>query len=206
MPAARLLALALLLPAAAAAQQAQPVQGQAAPPAQSQTQGQQAQGEQAGTRPAEPGFRLDLAGRIGPMGQEQLAEAVRQALPEALTDPQRNFRTKAVPDGDYRLVMVFHGQEALAADGLCARTVESPQAVQAAPAQPDLAATTHVTAAFCDGDRTLSAAADRMTGEVVPGQASFRFLVADIAKQLFPSGFDVLPGTEGAAATATRQP
>ncbi|HYC03000.1 MAG TPA: hypothetical protein VED40_06885 [Azospirillaceae bacterium] len=213
--------LMLVLAAPAASAQGAPSQG-----AQAVRPGMQQQGQQPGVQqPAQPGneanlgvqtpdpgFSLDVAGSIGDTGEEQLAEAVSQALPDDLTDPARNFKTKTANAGDYRLVMVFHGDAQLPADTLCvqakqAEEMNAPEpAVTAEPAQPRLDATTHVTAAFCDGEKTLSAANDRMTGEVVPGQASFRFLVADIAKQLFPSGFDVLPGTEGATATTRTQP
>lgn len=214
-----LLLLALAVPNAASAQ-GTPAQGAQAArptvqqPAQPQGQAPAQPGNEAdlGVQTPDPGFSLDVAGSIGDTGEEQLAEAVSQALPDDLTDPARNFKAKTANAGDYRLVLVFHGDAQLPADTLCVQAKQAEEsnapepAVSAEPAQPRLDATTHVTAAFCDGEKTLSAAADRMTGEVVPGQASFRFLVADIAKQLFPSGFDVLPGTEGATATTRTQP
>ncbi len=212
-----LLLLALAVPSAASAQ-GTPAQGAQAArptvqqPAQPQAPAQPGNEANLGVQTPDPGFRLDVAGSIGDTGEEQLAEAVSQALPDDLTDPARNFKAKTANAGDYRLVLVFHGDAQVPAETLCVRTERAEQtnapepAVSAEPAQPRLDATTHVTAAFCDGEKTLSAAADRMTGEVVPGQASFRFLVADIAKQLFPSGFDVLPGTEGATATTRTQP
>jgi hypothetical protein len=48
----------------------------------------------------------------------------------------------------------------------------------------------------------LSEAQTRITGGVDPAEASFRFLVSDVAKQLFPLGFAARPSrATGSGAT-----
>ena len=48
----------------------------------------------------------------------------------------------------------------------------------------------------------MSEAQTRITGGVDPAEASFRFLVSDVAKQLFPLGFATLPSrATGSGAT-----
>lgn len=150
---------------------------------------------------AEPNFTLEVRGTPPGVAPAQFRRDVLAALPTALTDPASNF-TRAEgyrPDGRYRLVMQFHRGDTLPPDGLC-RTVEPADAP--APAKlDDLQTTTQLSAAFCDNTEPLSVGRGQVTGETAPDQASFRFMVADVAKQLFPSGFDVLPGVGAAAAT-----
>ena len=76
----------------------------------------------------------------------------------------------------------------------------TPSAVDAHPPEPtDLMTATRITGAFCANEQPLSTATDRMVGSVKPGQAGFRFLVADMTKQLFPNGFNSIPGTISSA-------
>src|SRR3712207_4782186 len=112
---------------------------------------------------------------------EEFSRAVADALPPKLVDPETNFTRDAAYKADkhYRLVMAFHGEDAMDAGHLC----KTPSAVDARPPAPtDLMTATRVTGAFCSDDQALSTATDRMVGSVQPGQAGFRFLVADLAK------------------------
>lgn len=172
---------------------------QAGPPASGTDRPQ----EKAGS---EVGFRLEVQGTPDSVDPQRFAKAVLDALPEQLTDPDRNFTRHELydADADYRVVLVFHGNDALDATTLCAVTAGDRAPATAPPAFETLTATTRVSAAFCKGAETLSSARDQMTGEVLPEQASFRFLVADVAKQLFPDGFDAIPG--GTAATTAKLP
>lgn len=153
-----------------------------------------------------PGFRLEVQGTPDGMDPNAFAGAVLNALPEELKDPERNFTRHELYEEtvDYRMVLVFHGNDALEAGTLCAATAGDRSPRTAPPQFQALTATTRVAAAFCKEAETLSSATDQMTGEVMPEQASFRFLVADVTKQLFPGGFDVLPG--GATTAATTRP
>ncbi|ACI99730.1 hypothetical protein [Rhodospirillum centenum] len=152
------------------------------------------------------GFVLEVRGRLPDgVAAEEFGRRIAAALPEPLADPQRNFTKSSAyrPEADYRLVMVFHGPEPVEAARLCDGVAATPddQAPQA-PRFDDLGTTNHVTAALCESGTVLSTAADRIAGELRPEQASFRFLVADVIKQLFPSGFDTLPGSIPGAAPA----
>lgn len=156
--------------------------------------------------PGNPGFALVVQGNVPGMEPAAFAEAVMKALPEQLTDPTRNFtRGEGFdPKLEHRMVMVFHGDDQVDPRALCA-TVAKEQAAPAANAGfLDLKSTVRVAGAFCRGEEPLSTATNQVSGELRPDQASFRFLVADVAKQLFPSGFDVLPGVGATASTRTR--
>jgi hypothetical protein len=154
----------------------------------------------------EAGFDLIVVGGIPGQAPEDFGKAVAQALPERLTDSSTNFTANPAykADTNYRIVMVFHGDEVLDTQALCPAHDE----VQAQPPAPpeDLMQATHVTAAFCEAGETLSSATDRMLGSVEPGQAGFRFLVSDVAKQLFPNGFDQMPGTSTTPVDSAEQP
>lgn len=155
----------------------------------------------------DPGFRVEIQGVPNDMDEQFFAQAVLAALPEELLNPEQNFsRTESYDrNADYRLLMVFHGgAEEPQMAGLCARTMNGQAAIPEAPPAEfqALTTTTKVAAAFCRDQETLSTATDQMTGEVMPDKASFRFLVGDVAKQLFPSGFQVMPGTPAALTAA----
>ncbi len=147
------------------------------------------------------GFELVVVGSMPNVEPGAFTKAIAEALPTQLVDRQTNFtRSTAYKPGDsYRLAMVFHADDVVDGPKLC----QQPSDVSAAPpADPgDLRATTHVTGVFCRNDQVLSQATDRMTGSVQPGQAGFRFLVADVAKQLFPDGFAAMPGMPDSVAT-----
>ncbi|HSK38480.1 MAG TPA: hypothetical protein VK943_01815 [Arenibaculum sp.] len=148
----------------------------------------------------DPGFKLIVIGRIPGTEDAAFGDAVASALPERLVDPGANFTAHpAYEEGlAYRLVMIFHGSREVDATDICRQRSN----VDVEPPAPpdDLMAETRVTAAFCAGEETLGTAADRMVGSVEPGQAGFRFLVSDVVKQLFPDGFDTIPGSLGASA------
>jgi len=157
----------------------------------------------------DPGFRLELQGIPPGMDDDDFSRSVLAALPEDLLDPQRNFqRSDLYRKGEsYRLVLVFHdGREVatLQPETLCASAAREAPVDAPPPEMENLTTTTHVAAAFCQGAQALSSARDQMTGQLLPDQASFRFLVSDVAKQLFPDGFAVMPGT--GAATAVLPP
>lgn len=158
--------------------------------------------------PAAPdaGFDLVVVGSIPGQDPEDFGKAVAQALPERLTDGGTNFTGNPAykQDGEYRIVLVFHGENVVDMEALCPteREVEAEP-----PAPPDvLTQTTRVTAAFCEKGETLSSASDRMIGSVEPGQAGFRFLVSDVVKQLFPNGFDQFPGTSTTPVDSAESP
>ena len=139
------------------------------------------------------------------MSREEFQTAVLKALPDQMLDAESNFTNATAydPGNSYRLVMVFHAEdETLTDEVLCQRAVERPDKVDAetedAPFQ-DIMSTTRVTAAFCENNEALSTATDKMVGKIEPGQASFRFLVADVTKQLFPDGFAELPSASALA-------
>jgi hypothetical protein len=52
----------------------------------------------------------------------------------------------------------------------------------------------HECGTTCDGGDPITTATDRMGGSISPDQAGFRFMVSDMAKQLFPDGFGTIPG------------
>lgn len=164
----------------------------------------------AAQQPAQedPGWDPVIIGAPASMGEDAFAEAVTAELPEELFSRETNFTTHEAyrQDADYRLVMVFHGEgDGPAPETLC--TVEDGEAEEVATSRPQLGnimQTTEVTAAFCEDDQTLSTATDKITGQAEPGQLSFGFLVADVAKQLFPDGFDVIPRPESSAAPVTQ--
>lgn len=153
--------------------------------------------------PPESGFDVIVIGVMKGSSPDDFSRKVVEALPTTLMDPQTNFTSGVGFDRskDYRLVIAFHGEEMMEAPALCTRTndVEA----EPPPEQSDLMAATRITAAFCDGGEPLNTATDRMVGSVSPGQAGFRFLVSDIAKQLFPDGFGTLPGTISAQPPGT---
>jgi len=151
----------------------------------------------APTRP-ESGFEVVVVGIMPGIKPDDFSRAVADALPPALVDPTVNFTRDAAykSGGNYRLVMAFHGEDVMEAANLC----RTPSAVDARPPAPnDLMTATRVTGAFCSNEQPLSTATDRMVGSVSPGQAGFRFLVADVTKQLFPNGFSSIPGTISSA-------
>lgn len=151
-----------------------------------------------------PGFEVVVVGIMEGIAAEDFAQAVVAALPERLMNPETNFSRDAAydPDRSYRLVIAFHGDAPLDPATLCRR----PSAVEAEPLAPsDLMAVTHITGAFCEDEQLLSSASDRMVGGVEPGQAGFRFLVADVAKQLFPSGSEQIPGVLSAPAALPQE-
>jgi hypothetical protein len=159
---------------------------------------------QATGQPPDPGFTLEVRGGPPDIPAAQFRRDVLDALPAALLDPARNV-TQADgyrADGRYRMVMLFHrGEDKMPTGELCrASTAQKP------PVPPadlkDLRSTTHLVAAFCENDQVRAAAHGQTTGETSPQQASFRFLVTDVAKQLFPSGFNILPGAGAAAPVA----
>ncbi|MFM2041893.1 MAG: hypothetical protein RLY86_469 [Pseudomonadota bacterium] len=170
-----------------------------------ETTGQTPTGERP--EPAGPGFRVEIQGMPAGMDRAAFGDAVLAALPPALLDPGRNFtRSDAFRTGEaYRMLLVFHSPETGDQGGaarsagttdlttLCRREEGPPLPEAPPPAFADLTASTTVSAAFCRGTDTLSTAEDRLTGEVRPDMAGFRFLVGDVAKQLFPGGFDRLP-------------
>jgi hypothetical protein len=150
------------------------------------------------TKAAAPrgGFEVVVVGAQEGMTPEQFNQAVVDSLPPRLVDPQTNFTRDAAYKADhaYRLIMVFHGDSPVEARSLCARP-ESGSTGAKAPPPTEMTKATHVTAAFCADDGALSTASGKMLGSVAVGQAGFRFLVADVAKQLFPNGFNTVPGT-----------
>jgi len=156
--------------------------------------------------PPESGFEVIVIGVMKGSSPEDFSRKVVEALPSKLMDPRTNFTAgvKFKRDKSYRLVIAFHGEDMVEADTLCTRTND----VDATPPpeQADLMAATRITAAFCDGAKPLSTATDRMVGSVQPGQAGFRFLVSDIAKQLFPDGFGTIPGTISSQPPGTMVP
>ncbi|QJE73408.1 hypothetical protein HHL28_10160 [Aerophototrophica crusticola] len=202
-----LLATSALLAMPALAQQpAEPPPQPQVVPVQPSTPASPAPAPDSPLPPGNPGFALVVQGNVPGMEPAAFAESVMKALPEQLTDPTRNFtRGEGFdPKAEHRMVMVFHGDDQLDPRGLCA-TVAKEQAAPAANAGfLDLKSTVRVAGAFCKGEEALSTATNQVSGELRPDQASFRFLVSDVAKQLFPSGFDVLPGMGASASTRTR--
>jgi hypothetical protein len=157
------------------------------------------------TAPAAPqsGFNVIVIGVMQGSSPEDFSRQVLEALPTSLMDPQTNF-TSGVGfrrDKDYRLVMAFHGDDMVEASTLCTRTNDVEASVP--PEQSDLMAATRITGAFCDGDDPISTATDRMGGSISPGQTGFRFMVSDMAKQLFPDGFGTIPGAISAQRSGT---
>jgi len=156
---------------------------------------------QTASPPPDPGFTLEVRGGPPDIPPAQFRRDVLAALPAQLLDPTRNL-TRAdgyQADGRYRMVMLFHRGTEEAPTGELCQTQQPPTR----PAElGNLRSTTHLVAAFCENDQARATAHGQTTGETGPQQASFRFLVADVAKQLFPSGFNVLPGLGAAAPVA----
>jgi hypothetical protein len=157
----------------------------------------------------DPGFVTVVLQPPRGVEPERFGAAVAEALPRELTDPELNFMRDpaAAMRAPYRLVMVFHGSTDPPQTAICAAEREAADAVPRPPAPgDDPVAPTSVTAAFCREADELSRAHARISGGLDPGQVAFRFLVADVAKQLFPLGFAELPGRgpAGQAAPAAR--
>lgn len=151
-----------------------------------------------------PGFKVVVVGEAEGMSSSAFASAVIDAIPPDLLDRERNFTQDPAyrEDQDYRLVIVFHGSDALDARSLCRTAAQEPETVEAQPSEmSSLMTTTRVTSAFCQGERTLTTATDRMVGAIQPGQASFNFLVSDVTKQLFPEGFTLVPNATASTAS-----
>lgn len=149
---------------------------------------------------ADPGWSPIILGAPENMKADEFADAVVADLPPELFDRGANFTSHEAfrADADYKLVMVFHGEgENPDAGTLCTvaagRAPEAEAAPDKAPQLDNLMESTGVTAAFCEDGRVLSTATDKISGQAVPGQMSFGFLVSDVAKQLFPDGFEVIP-------------
>jgi len=155
-----------------------------------------------------PGFETVVLQPPPGVAPERFGAAVAEALPRELVDPERNFMRDpaAAQRAPYRLVMVFHGSAEPPQTAICAAEAEAAGAVPRPPAPgDDPVAPTSVTAAFCREADELSRAHARISGGLDPGQVAFRFLVADVAKQLFPRGFAELPG-RGPAGQAVPAP
>ncbi|MDR3518916.1 MAG: hypothetical protein P4M00_24215 [Azospirillaceae bacterium] len=137
------------------------------------------------------GFTAVVLG-ISSAGDEKI---VIDALPVPLTDRSVNFTHDSTFRAavHYRMILVFHAQDRFDGTPLCAQDVPGKGLDITPPAFNDMMKTTHLTGVFCADRQTLMMATSRMVGSVTPGDAGFRFLVADVAKQLFPDGFAVLP-------------
>ncbi|HET8729263.1 MAG TPA: hypothetical protein VFO41_17315 [Alphaproteobacteria bacterium] len=144
-----------------------------------------------------PGWAPVIAGAPASMDPEEFQKAVVAELPEEMFNRATNFTSHDAyrPNADYRLVMVFHGAEdSPNPEELCSVGRTNPEEVETTkPELDDLMQTTGITAAFCEDDETLSIATDKISGKAEPGQLSFGFLVSDVAKQLFPDGFAIMP-------------
>ena len=153
--------------------------------------------------PPESGFEVIVIGVMDDTSPEEFSQKVVNALPSQLLDPQTNFtrQTGFRKDRAYRMVIAFHGEEMVESAKLCTQTHDV--GAQPPPPSANLMSATRITAAFCDGAEPLNTATDRMVGSVNPNQAGFRFLVSDIAKQLFPDGFGSIPGTISAQPPGT---
>lgn len=155
--------------------------------------------------PPDSGFETVVVQPPQGVDPDRFGAAVVDALPREMKDPTTNFMRDAATraEGPFRLVMVFHGSADPPRRTLC---TEERAAAATVPEPPPPGTTTtvptSVTAAFCQGSRSLSEAQARVTGGVDPAEASFRFLVSDVAKQLFPLGFGTLPARGGAPASA----
>jgi hypothetical protein len=165
-------------------------------------------GAGAQTGPPASGFETIVVQPPPGIDPDRFGTAVVDALPHEMKDPATNFMRDPVnrPDAPYRLVMVFHGSTEPPRRNLCIEEEAAAQTVPQPPApQTTTGVPTSVTAAFCHGSRSLSEAQTRITGGVDPAEASFRFLVSDVAKQLFPLGFATLP-SRGTGSGATLPP
>jgi hypothetical protein len=169
-------------------------------------------GSQGGKSPKEPitapappesGFEVIVIGVMEGVSPEEFSRKVVNALPAQLLDPQTNFtrQTGFRKDRNYRMVIAFHGEEMVESANLCTQTNEVDTTEP--PPSANLMSATRITAAFCEGSEPRNTATDRMVGSVNPNQAGFRFLVSDIAKQLFPDGFGSIPGTISAQPPGT---
>lgn len=127
---------------------------------------------------------------------ERFARSVVAAMPEELFDPDRNFTRHPAyqPQRDYTVVMSFHDPAQPVETDLCKAGSRS----DAAPPPPDfrgLHSAVGLTGALCVDDVALRTTTAQSAGRVTPDQLSFRFLIADAAKALFPDGFARLPRT-----------
>ncbi len=155
--------------------------------------------------PRDSGFSLVVAGAAANVGPRALTRAVADALPAGLLDRRLNFTRHATydPQAPYRIVFLFHDADRSFDRDLCRDSGALTGATrQAKPDFRGLMSTVALKAAFCRGSATLATAANRSIGRVQPTDASFRFLVADTAKDLFPDGFARLPRSGQADGTA----
>lgn len=154
-------------------------------------------------QPEKSGFAVSIIGAMEGMEPRAFAETVVGAFPPDLLDPKRNFTTHDAydPKQSYRIVLAFHdGRETVAAD-LCAEQKDATETVdRAKPDFKGLWSTVAVTAALCEGGKPLARAENRSAGSMQPQDASFRFLVADTVKDLFPDGLSQLPRASVGAA------
>lgn len=141
------------------------------------------------------GLSVVFHGGVDDAAQDRVARAAMDALPEALLDPQRNFTTHPAydPERTYRMVLVFHDPAWPVEADLCAGNAEEkPSAIRPADFE-GLETGVGLTGALCVDNAVLRQASLHSAGRVSPDQISFRFLVADTAKALFPDGFSRLP-------------
>lgn len=160
-----------------------------------------ASAEVAVETPGDSGFETVVVGPAEAMSGGELARHVVEALPKELKDAGANFtRHEAYePERRYRLVMVFHDPREETPADLCRLATEPrPDAAETRPSFEDLYATVVLTAAFCADADALATASARSAGRIEPGSLSFRYLVGDTAKELFPDGFAALPRTTAA--------
>lgn len=164
-----------------------------------------AAGAASAETPPDSGFETVVVQPPQGVDPDRFGAAVVDALPREMKDPATNFMRDPAnrAEGPFRLVMVFHGSAEPPRRALCTEEKAAAETVPEPPAPGSTATVpTSVTAAFCQGPRSLSEAQARITGGVDPAEASFRFLVSDVAKQLFPLGFATLPA-RGTASGST---
>lgn len=147
-------------------------------------------------RPDGSNLAVVIFGGMDGVAPESFAGSVAAAMPEELLDPGRNFARHPAyePEREYTVVMSFHDPAQPVETDLCKAGSRS----EAAPPPPDfrsLHSAVGLTGALCVDDVALRTTTMRSAGRVTPDQLSFRFLIADAAKALFPDGFARLPRT-----------
>jgi hypothetical protein len=136
----------------------------------------------ADTPPA-GGLLVTVVPPAGTADAAAFERAALAAMPPRLLDPGTNFMQDALAraDAPYRLVLVF-GAPGMDAAAACAPA-------PSAGSDPARA----VLAVLCHDDEPLASAGDRLPAGLDASQAAFRFLVGDLARRVFATGFDQLP-------------
>lgn len=141
------------------------------------------------------GWDLELLVLNPALDAKTLRAAVLKALPGQLMDREANFTRHESynPQKNYHIVLAIHqdGQDPMIA---CGRPVSADGVAAVPVANPPPARTTsqRLSGVLCEDQKILTQGSQKTLGELRPGDMGFRYLVADVMRQLFPLGYATL--------------